>query len=198
MLAAVTGVEPECEFVHVAGQVFSTRVVIDPMQTALEHGKHAFNTVCRNPIPRVFVRAVVDRFVLEKQAVYVGIDSGLVAVDRRSDLSPAVQLEDGHGRPGLHQLSRIAGVHVESGRADGPGLEAQRPLMGQHHVQAWPELLPGPPDRIGNLAELEPYLDLWRSIPCEQGVLEIVAIEHDATSTEVPRIPKGTSGRALG
>ena len=27
------------------------------------------------------------------------------------------------------------------------GLQAQRPLMGQHHVQAWTELLPGPPDR---------------------------------------------------
>ena len=53
-------------------------------------------------------------------------------------------------------------------------------------------------DRIGNIAELMPYLDLWRSIPCEQGVLEIVTIEHDATSTNVPRIPKGTSGRALG
>lgn len=53
-------------------------------------------------------------------------------------------------------------------------------------------------DRIGNMAELEPYLDLWRSIPCEQGVLEIVTIEHDGTSTKVPRIPKGTSGRALG
>ena len=52
-------------------------------------------------------------------------------------------------------------------------------------------------DRIGNMEELEPYLDLWRSIPCIQGVLEIVAIEHDATSTKVPRIPKGTSGRAL-
>lgn len=52
-------------------------------------------------------------------------------------------------------------------------------------------------DRIGNMAELEPYLDLWRSIPCKQGVLEIVAIEHDGTSTKVPRIPKGTSGRAL-
>jgi hypothetical protein len=52
-------------------------------------------------------------------------------------------------------------------------------------------------DRIGNMAELEPYLDLWRSIPCKQGVLEVVAIEHDATSTKVPRIPKGTSGRAL-
>lgn len=53
-------------------------------------------------------------------------------------------------------------------------------------------------DRIGNMAELEPYLDLWRSIPCEAGVLEIIVIEHDATSTAVPRIPKGTSGRALG
>ena len=52
-------------------------------------------------------------------------------------------------------------------------------------------------DRIGNITELEPYLDLWRSIPCKQGVLEIIVIEHDATSVNVPRIPKGTSGRAL-
>ena len=52
-------------------------------------------------------------------------------------------------------------------------------------------------DRIGNIAELDPYLDLWRSIPCQNGVLEIVVIEHDATSKEVARIPKGTSGRAL-
>ncbi len=52
-------------------------------------------------------------------------------------------------------------------------------------------------DRVGNMPELEPYLDLWRSIPCEQGILQIVAIEHDATSRDVPRIPKGTSGRAI-
>jgi Restriction endonuclease BamHI len=52
-------------------------------------------------------------------------------------------------------------------------------------------------DRVGNMAELDPYLDLWRCILCKQGVLEIVAIEHDATSTKVKRIPKGTSGRAL-
>ena len=52
-------------------------------------------------------------------------------------------------------------------------------------------------DRIGNMQELEPYLDLWRSIPCKKGILEIVAIEHDATSTSVPRIPKGTDGRAI-
>lgn len=53
-------------------------------------------------------------------------------------------------------------------------------------------------DRVGNWSELEPYLDLWKAIPCQAGVLEIVAVEHDATSRKVPRIPKGTSGRALG
>jgi hypothetical protein len=53
-------------------------------------------------------------------------------------------------------------------------------------------------DRVGNMRELEPYLDLWKAIPCRHGgVLEIVAIEHDATSLSVPRIRKGTDGRAL-
>jgi hypothetical protein len=52
-------------------------------------------------------------------------------------------------------------------------------------------------DRVGNWSELEPYLDLWKSIPCRAGVLEVIAVEHDATSKKVPRIPKGTSGRAI-
>jgi hypothetical protein len=52
-------------------------------------------------------------------------------------------------------------------------------------------------DRIGNYAELEPYFDLWRAIPCKEGVLEIIEVEHDAESVDVPRIPKGTDGRAL-
>jgi hypothetical protein len=53
-------------------------------------------------------------------------------------------------------------------------------------------------DRIGNYKELEPYLRLWKSVPCRKGVLEIIVIEHDATSRRVPRIPKMTGGRALG
>lgn len=53
-------------------------------------------------------------------------------------------------------------------------------------------------DRIGNIRELEPYFGLWKSVPCKSGVLEIVVIEQDAESTKVPRIPKGTAGRALG
>ena len=54
-------------------------------------------------------------------------------------------------------------------------------------------------DRIGNYQELEPYFPLWRSLDCHitNGVLFVVEIEHDAVSEDVPRIPKGTDGRAL-
>jgi hypothetical protein len=51
-------------------------------------------------------------------------------------------------------------------------------------------------DRVGNIDELDPYLDMWRSIPCTEGSLEIVVVEQDGISTEGPRIPKGTDGRA--
>lgn len=51
-------------------------------------------------------------------------------------------------------------------------------------------------DRVGNYPELEPYFPLWHSIPCEEGYLSVIAIEHDATSYHVPRIPKGTDGMA--
>ena len=51
-------------------------------------------------------------------------------------------------------------------------------------------------DRIGNIQELEPYFPLWRSVPCSSGIVEVVVIEHDAESRDVPRIPKGTDGRS--
>jgi hypothetical protein len=51
-------------------------------------------------------------------------------------------------------------------------------------------------DRIGNYKELEPYLRLWKSVPCKVGVLEIVVIEQDGESKDVPLIPKTTAGRA--
>jgi hypothetical protein len=52
-------------------------------------------------------------------------------------------------------------------------------------------------DRVGNFAEIEPYFPLWRALQVEKGLLVVIAIEHDAVSTSVPRIPKGTDGRAL-
>lgn len=52
-------------------------------------------------------------------------------------------------------------------------------------------------DRIGNYLELEPYFPLYRAIKIEEGILGVIAIEHDAVSKNVPRIKKGTDGRAL-
>jgi hypothetical protein len=52
-------------------------------------------------------------------------------------------------------------------------------------------------DRVGNLKELEPYFPLWRALKVDEGLLAVIAIEHDGVSKDVPRIPKGTDGRAL-
>jgi len=37
-------------------------------------------------------------------------------------------------------------------------------------------------DRVGNWDELEPYMDVWRSVKCKNGVLEVVVVEHDGVS----------------
>jgi len=52
-------------------------------------------------------------------------------------------------------------------------------------------------DRVGNYRELEPYFELWSSLPIESGCLAVIAVEHDAVSTDVSRIKKGTDGWAL-
>jgi hypothetical protein len=53
-------------------------------------------------------------------------------------------------------------------------------------------------DRVGNYLELSPYFPMWRALPVAYGLLAVIAVEHDHTSMEVPAIPKGTNGRALG
>ncbi len=52
-------------------------------------------------------------------------------------------------------------------------------------------------DRIGNIGELRHYFPLWRDTEISEGALRILVVEHDAVSFDVPRIPKGTDGRAL-
>jgi hypothetical protein len=52
-------------------------------------------------------------------------------------------------------------------------------------------------DRVGNFSEIEPYFPFWRQFQVSEGILAVMAIEHDAVSLDVPRIPKGTDGRAL-
>lgn len=52
-------------------------------------------------------------------------------------------------------------------------------------------------DRIGNYRELEPYLSLYTDLKLESGYLGVIVVEQDATSTDVPKIQKGTDGWAL-
>ena len=52
-------------------------------------------------------------------------------------------------------------------------------------------------DRIGNIGELQPYFPLWRNLAGIRGALRIIVVEHDAERFTVPKIPKGTDGRAL-
>lgn len=52
-------------------------------------------------------------------------------------------------------------------------------------------------DRIGSYSEIEPYFPVWRNILINEGVLAVIEIEHDAESTDIPPIKKGTDGRAL-
>lgn len=51
-------------------------------------------------------------------------------------------------------------------------------------------------DRIGNVQELHPYFDVWRTMKVD-GVLVVLGIEHDAASQDVPIIPKGLDGLSL-
>ena len=46
-------------------------------------------------------------------------------------------------------------------------------------------------DRISNIQEIRPYFALWKSVPCREGVLEIVVIEQDAISNGIPQDSKG-------
>jgi hypothetical protein len=52
-------------------------------------------------------------------------------------------------------------------------------------------------DRVGNYRELEPYFTMYEHLDIQEGVLAVIAIEHDSLSSEVPKIEKGTDGRAL-
>ena len=51
-------------------------------------------------------------------------------------------------------------------------------------------------DRIGNFAEIEPYFPIWKNLNLE-GVLAVIEVEYDDISESVPKIYKGTDGRAL-
>lgn len=52
-------------------------------------------------------------------------------------------------------------------------------------------------DRIGNFQEIAPYFPMWKEVCPDEGVLVVMGVEHDAEDPSVPRIKKGTDGRAM-
>lgn len=96
-------------------------------------------------------------------------------------------------------------VEWETGNISSSHRSMNKMAIGLHHgvlvsgvlivpTKAFAEYLT---DRIGNLYELLSYVGLWHAVPVKKGYLGIFAVEHDETSIDVPRIKKGTDGRAL-
>ncbi len=52
-------------------------------------------------------------------------------------------------------------------------------------------------DRVGNYREIEPYFPVWKNLAVNEGVMIVIEVEHDGISDQVPKIAKGTDGRAL-
>lgn len=73
----------------------------------------------------------------------------------------------------------------------------RRVILGSALVLPSRRLYPYLTDRIGNYEELEPYFDVWCAVNLTEGFLAIFVVEHDAIDSSVPRITKGTDGRAL-
>jgi hypothetical protein len=74
-----------------------------------------------------------------------------------------------------------------------------RAVMGCFLVVPSRTLYPYLTERVGNIAELRPYLPLWSaaSAKVRSAALRIYAVEQDVIDRSVPLIPKGTDGRAL-
>ena len=71
-----------------------------------------------------------------------------------------------------------------------------REITGAVVIVPSAKLAPFLTDRIGNIRELRSYFSLWNSVQVERGYLAVFCVEQDGVSIDVPRIPKGTDGRA--
>ena len=100
---------------------------------------------------------------------------------------------------------RVFALEWETGNVSSSHRAINRILLGHMHdvlaggvlIVPSRELYNYLTDRVGNYRELEPYFDVWSSYPMGEGILAIIAVEQDGTSEDVPRIAKGTDGRAM-
>ena len=136
------------------------------------------------------------------------LESPYTADGQKTKDKAAKRLPKG-GRPGdfdavFESNSGVTVVEWETGNISSSHRAINKMALGLLHgiicagvlVVPSGKMAPFLTDRVGNWPEISPYTDLWRSLPITEGVLKIIVIEHDAKSFDVPRIPKGTDGRA--
>ena len=121
---------------------------------------------------------------------------------------PDASFEDG-GKRDLKVISGSFGVvEWETGNISSSHRSLNRMVLGMLHGNVAAGFLVIPTrsiaryltGRVGNVEELSPYFEVYRKIMVERGVLRVLKVEHDAASTDasvVPKIRKGTDGRAL-
>lgn len=100
---------------------------------------------------------------------------------------------------------RIFGLEWETGNVSSTHRSVNRIVLAQHDgvLRGGAVILPTREmyqyltDRVGNWEEVEPYFSIWRLFEWDDGLLAMIGVEQDGVSEDVPRISKGTDGRAL-
>jgi len=99
---------------------------------------------------------------------------------------------------------KLIAVEWETGNISSSHRAMNKMIVGMHNNRVAAGFLVLPErtlyryltDRIGNVQELRPYFEVWHKMEVE-GVLCVLGIEHDATSPNVPVIPKGLDGLSM-
>jgi hypothetical protein len=142
------------------------------------------------PIKIAFIEVLRTRFDWEPEArVSIGTRSGVGKIDAvkrlPGDRIYAVEWETGNISSSHRSLNKLALGLIE-GKLVGGSIVLPTRTMYRYLT-----------DRIGNFEELAPYFPLWEHVCPNEGVLTVLAVEQDAADLSVPRITKGTDGRAL-
>ena len=83
-------IKPKRKFVNVAVQMFRAGVMIDANQAALQDGEDAFDAIGRHFVANIFVRTVIDGFVVLPSVSDADICAVFVSMQRRSSLDVRV------------------------------------------------------------------------------------------------------------
>lgn len=140
------------------------------------------------PIKTVFIEKLKDLDWKIEEKIRVSDSDILRRVDSAKEIGDmwfVVEWETGNVSSSHRAINKMA-LGMLTGALLGGILIV--PTRGMYHYLT---------DRVGNFEELQPYFPLWRSLPFKDGLLGIIAVEHDGLSSQSPRIPKGTDGRAL-